>query len=215
MAKAAAAAAAATDPLVMQHGTELAYLIRDVRARLAAHPTDSPPFRCVIFSAWDDVLGHIAAAMQQAGLALASGFGRPAEAAAEVTRFRRLATSAAADAPVALLLPLRGAAKSAAAGVNLQEASVAYLFDPCTEAGLEAQAVGRIARIGQTAAVTVVRLLLRATLEEDVLRLQRSLGAGRGGGAGGELVTGEDLGLLFGLTDAPSHRAPRTARAPR
>ena len=215
----AAATAACTDDLVIRHGTKLAYLVRDVRARLAAHPAGAPPFRCVIFSAWDDVLALISAAMLQAGLPAACGFGR--EAASEVTRFRDGAASTAADAPIALLLPLRGAAKSAAAGVNLQMASVAYLFDPCTEAGLEAQAVGRIARIGQTAPVVVVRLMLRASLEEDVLRLQRSLGSGRGGGAGGELVTGEDLALLFGITGSNPHAASggangsRAANAPR
>jgi hypothetical protein len=153
----------------------------------------------VIFSQWDDVLRAVSAALVADGLPASDGFGAPAAAAAAICSFKAAAASRAAAAPVALLLPMRGAAKSAAAGLNLQEASVAYLFEPSTDAGLEAQAVGRIARIGQTAAVSVVRLALEGTLEEDVLRLQRRLGSGRGGAAAEELVTGEDLAILFGI----------------
>jgi len=81
----------------------------------------------------------------------------------------------------------------------LTEANTVYLFDPSTSGGLEAQAVGRVARIGQTKPVRVVRLALAGSLEVDVLRLQTRLGSGRGGGAGDELVTGEDLAILFGI----------------
>lgn len=54
-------------------------------------------------------------------------------------------------------------------------------------------------RIGQSKPTRVVRLMLAGTLEADVLRLQARLGQGRGGGAADELVTGEDLAILFGI----------------
>ena len=44
-----------------------------------------------------------------------------------------------------------------------------------------------------------MRLALERTLEEDVLRLQERLGAGRGVGAADEMVTGDDLAILFGI----------------
>jgi len=147
------------------------------------------------------VLQLIHHALNAEGIEAFAGFGKPADAARAVTGFKEAAAQRP-QATLALLLPLRGASRSAAAGVNLQEASVAYLFEPSTSAALEAQAVGRIARIGQTQAPTVVRLCLEATLEVDVLTLRRRLGRGRDGAAADELVTGEDLALLCGISSA-------------
>ena len=206
-AAAAAAKSAVVSPEVLQHGTKLAWLLQDVAQRLR-ESTDpaAGPFKCVVFSAWEAVLAKVSEALQGAGISVAEGFSpphmTPAQGAThcqkEINRFKG---SRSGVAPVTvLLLPLRGAVKSAAAGLNLQEATRAYLFDPSTSRALEEQAVARVCRIGQTRQVTVVRMCAQRTLDEDVLALQAKLGAGRGGAAADEFVSGEDLTMLFGIS---------------
>ena len=193
-----AAAAATVSPDVLQHGAKLAWLLHDIAQRQAAGGSN---FRCVVFSAWETVLAVVAEALRGRGITCAEGFAPPgmqpsagrSHAEKEINKFK-------GGAITVLLLPLRGAAKSAAAGLNLQEASVAYLFDPSTSRALEEQAVARISRIGQTAQVVVVRMCLSQTLDEDVVLLQQKLGAGRGGAAADEFVSGEDLAMLFGIS---------------
>jgi DNA repair protein RAD5 len=193
-----AAAAATVSPDVLQHGAKLAWLLHDIAQRKAAGGSN---FRCVVFSAWETVLAVVAEALRGRGITCAEGFAPPgmqpsagrSHAEKEINKFK-------GGAITVLLLPLRGAAKSAAAGLNLQEASVAYLFDPSTSRALEEQAVARISRIGQTAQVVVVRMCLSQTLDEDVVLLQQKLGAGRGGAAADEFVSGEDLAMLFGIS---------------
>jgi Ring finger domain len=205
-----AAAAATVSPDVLQHGAKLAWLLQDIAQRQAAGGSS---FRCVVFSAWETVLAVAAKALRGRGITCAEGFAPPgmqpsagrSHAAKEINKFK-------GGAITVLLLPLRGAAKSAAAGLNLQEASVAYLYDPSTSRALEEQAVARISRIGQTKQVTVVRMCLSQTLDEDVVLLQQKLGAGRGGAAADEFVSGEDLAMLFGIS-AMSH-ASTAAAAP-
>ena len=205
-AAAAAAKSAVVSPEVLQHGSKLAWLLRDVARRLRdATPADGP-FKCVVFSAWEAVLATVSEALKGAGISVAEGYSPPhmspaqgaAHCQAEINRFKGSRSGAV---PVTvLLLPLRGAVKSAAAGLNLQEASVAYLFDPSTSRALEEQAVARVCRIGQQKTVTVVRMCAQRTLDEDVVALQAKLGAGRGGAAADEFVSGEDLAMLFGIS---------------
>jgi E3 ubiquitin-protein ligase SHPRH len=73
-------------------------------------------------------------------------------------------TSSASGSCDALMVPLFGGASGAggsgAAGLNLQVASVAVLLEPCLQPGIEAQAVGRICRLGQQRPTRCVRLVV-------------------------------------------------------
>jgi superfamily II DNA or RNA helicase len=64
--------------------------------------------------------------------------------------------------------------KAGGLGLNLTAAEYVYLLDPWWNPAVEAQAIDRAHRIGQTRRVFASRLIARDTVEEKVLELQRS-----------------------------------------
>jgi superfamily II DNA or RNA helicase len=74
-----------------------------------------------------------------------------------------------AEGPPVFLLSL----KAAGSGLNLTAASYVVLYDPWWNPAVEAQAIDRTHRIGQTAKVIAYRLLAKDTVEEKIRALQR------------------------------------------
>ncbi len=70
--------------------------------------------------------------------------------------------------PVVFLLSL----KAGGTGLNLTAASYVVLYDPWWNPAVEAQAIDRTHRIGQTNPVMAYRLLARNTVEEKIRKLQ-------------------------------------------
>ena len=64
--------------------------------------------------------------------------------------------------------------KAGGHGLNLTAADYVYLLDPWWNPAVEAQAIDRAHRIGQTRRVIATRLIARATIEEKILQLQTS-----------------------------------------
>jgi hypothetical protein len=64
--------------------------------------------------------------------------------------------------------------KAGGLGLNLTAAEYVFLLDPWWNPAVEAQAIDRTHRIGQTRAVFAYRLIARNTVEEKVLELQKS-----------------------------------------
>ena len=64
--------------------------------------------------------------------------------------------------------------KAGGLGLNLTAAEYVFLLDPWWNPAVEAQAVDRAHRIGQTRAVFAYRLIARDTVEEKVLELQKT-----------------------------------------
>ncbi|MEM1206435.1 MAG: DEAD/DEAH box helicase, partial [Acidobacteriota bacterium] len=64
--------------------------------------------------------------------------------------------------------------KAGGVGLNLTAAGYAFLLDPWWNPAVEAQAIDRVHRIGQTQPVFAYRLIARDTVEEKILELQRS-----------------------------------------
>lgn len=64
--------------------------------------------------------------------------------------------------------------KAGGLGLNLTAAEYVFLMDPWWNPAVEAQAVDRTHRIGQTRPVIAYRLIARDTVEERVLELQNS-----------------------------------------
>ena len=67
--------------------------------------------------------------------------------------------------------------KAAGFGLNLTAASYAVLFDPWWNPAVEAQAIDRTHRIGQTQPVVAYRLLAEGTVEEKIRALQKEKAA--------------------------------------
>ena len=95
--------------------------------------------------------------------------------------------------------------KAGGTGLNLTAADTVILYDPWWNPAVEAQAIDRAHRIGQTKPVFVHRLIARGTIEEKILSLQdkkRSLAAtlwGEGEGATTPAkLTEEDVRFLLG-----------------
>jgi SNF2 family DNA or RNA helicase len=64
--------------------------------------------------------------------------------------------------------------KAGGLGLNLTAADYVFLLDPWWNPAVEAQAVDRTHRIGQTRPVFAYRLIAKDTVEEKVLELQKS-----------------------------------------
>jgi SNF2 family DNA or RNA helicase len=62
--------------------------------------------------------------------------------------------------------------KAGGAGLNLAAASYVVLYDPWWNPAVEAQAIDRTHRIGQTKTVFAYRLLIRDTIEDKIRQLQ-------------------------------------------
>ena len=92
--------------------------------------------------------------------------------------------------------------KAGGVGLNLTAAEYVFLLDPWWNPAVEAQAIDRSHRIGQTKPVFAYRLIARGTVEEKVLALQESKRALADAilGGDGSLITElkrEDLELLL------------------
>jgi SNF2 family DNA or RNA helicase len=67
--------------------------------------------------------------------------------------------------------------KAAGFGLNLTAASYVILYDPWWNPAVEAQAIDRTHRIGQTQPVVAYRLIAEGTVEEKIRALQREKAA--------------------------------------
>ncbi len=74
-----------------------------------------------------------------------------------------------APEPGAFLISL----KAGGSGLNLTAASYVVLFDPWWNPAVEAQAIDRTHRIGQTSKIIAYRLIMKNTIEEKIRKLQQ------------------------------------------
>ncbi|KND04184.1 uncharacterized protein SPPG_01618 [Spizellomyces punctatus DAOM BR117] len=162
-------------PLKGSFGTKLDTLIRHLKHL-------STP--SLVFSQWDQVLDILAQGLTRNNISYVI-LGKSPNA---IQRFRET------NVQVLLLN-----ARSQSAGLSLTCAAHVFLVEPVVYPELEAQAINRIHRIGQTRPTTVWRYLMQGTLEERVYGLRyRPRGACKVRKAG-EVVHMEDVGwCLFG-----------------
>ncbi len=80
--------------------------------------------------------------------------------------------------------------KAGGHGLNLTAADYVYLLDPWWNPAVEAQAIDRAHRIGQTRHVLATRIVARDTIEEKILELQASKRALA------DAILGQDQGVL-------------------
>jgi SNF2 family DNA or RNA helicase len=80
--------------------------------------------------------------------------------------------------------------KAGGLGLNLTAAEYVFLLDPWWNPAVEAQAIDRTHRIGQTNPVFAYRLIVKDTVEEKVLELQKTKRELA------DAILGEDRGVL-------------------
>lgn len=117
--------------------------------------------RVIVFSQFTSMLDRIALDLEAAGIDHEQLRGTTRDRARPVRRFQQ------GEVPLILV-----SLKAGGTGVNLTAADTVILYDPWWNPAVEAQAIDRAHRIGQTRPVFVHRLIATGTIEEKILALQ-------------------------------------------
>lgn len=120
--------------------------------------------KVLVFSQFTSLLAIVRSRLDTANIPYAYLDGRTRDREARVEQFQK-------DPGVRLFLI---SLKAGGLGLNLHAAEYVYLLDPWWNPAVEAQAIDRAHRIGQTRRVFAYRLIARDTVEEKVLALQQS-----------------------------------------
>ncbi|RWA16553.1 DEAD/DEAH box helicase [Mycolicibacterium brumae] len=118
--------------------------------------------RALVFSQFTRFLGQVRDRLDAEGIEYCYLDGRTRDRAKAIATFKD-------GAAPAFLISL----KAGGFGLNLTEADYCFLLDPWWNPAVEAQAVDRTHRIGQTRNVMVYRLIARDTIEEKVVALNK------------------------------------------
>ena len=141
----------------------------------------------LIFSQWDEVLDITEKAFADNNVSFVRLKGSGKQFHERLNLFRLDPTISS------LLLPI----KSGANGLNLTEAQHVIIMDPLLNAAVEAQAIGRVHRIGQTRQTCVHRFVVRDTIEERIDAMKRRSRQHLKAEARLPRLTGAELHLLF------------------
>ncbi|HYQ04357.1 MAG TPA: SNF2-related protein [Polyangiaceae bacterium] len=118
--------------------------------------------KALVFSQFTSLLAILRERLQEEGIAFEYLDGKTKDREACVSRFQN-----DPELPVFLV-----SLKAGGVGLNLTAADYVFILDPWWNPAVEAQAIDRAHRIGQTRPVIAYRLLARNTVEERVLQLQ-------------------------------------------
>jgi superfamily II DNA or RNA helicase len=148
--------------------------------------------KALVFSQFTSLLRIVRSTLERRGIAYEYLDGQTRNRAACVERFQ-------SDDRCRLFLV---SLKAGGVGLNLTAADYVFILDPWWNPAVEAQAIDRAHRIGQTKRVVAYRLLARDTVEEKVELLKQRkrdlVQAVLGGDAGfGGKLTRQDLELLM------------------
>lgn len=146
--------------LIHLYGTKMGHLVQYFKNDFQEHPDDC----AIIFSQWDTLLKNIQITLKKNGIDSICCKGNVFQKRKAIEKFKEQ------NKGIRILLL---STKYAASGLDLMEANKIILFDPVygTEKykhGIEAQAIGRAARLGQERMIEVIRFLVRDTIEEEL-----------------------------------------------
>ena len=119
--------------------------------------------KALVFSQFTSLLALVRARLDEQGLKYEYLDGRTRNRIERVERFQT-----DPDCPIFLI-----SLKAGGLGLNLTAAEYVYLLDPWWNPAVEAQAIDRSHRIGQTQRVFAYRLICRDTVEQKILELQQ------------------------------------------
>uniref|UniRef100_A0A6C0EB49 RING-type domain-containing protein n=1 Tax=viral metagenome TaxID=1070528 RepID=A0A6C0EB49_9ZZZZ len=146
--------------LIEKEGTKLAnlmYFIKSIKEK------------CIVFSQWDDMLLKVGHILSFYGIKNVFCRGNVYQRSKAISDF-----VTKSDVQVIML-----SSASSAAGINLTVAKYVIMFEPVYEERIEDrintewQAIGRAHRTGQDSEVTVVRLIIKGTVEEEIYNLNK------------------------------------------
>jgi SNF2 family DNA or RNA helicase len=120
--------------------------------------------KALVFSQFTSFLAILRRHLDREGVAYAYLDGRTRDRAERVARFQ-------GDPACNLFLI---SLKAGGLGLNLTAADYVYLLDPWWNPAVEAQAIDRAHRIGQSRQVFAYRIVAKDTVEEKILALQQS-----------------------------------------
>jgi superfamily II DNA or RNA helicase len=144
--------------LVKDSSAKLDMLLEQLRAVL------EEGHKALVFSQFTSLLAILRSNLDSAGMKYEYLDGKTGDRQACVERFQN-------DAECRLFLI---SLKAGGVGLNLTAADYVFILDPWWNPAVEAQAVDRTHRIGQTRQVFAYRLIARDTVEEKVLQLQET-----------------------------------------
>jgi DNA repair protein RAD5 len=125
---------------------------------------DFPGTKSVVFSQFTSFLSLIEPALSRAALP----FLRLDGSMSQQSRAAVLSEFASSKKATVLLLSLR----AGGVGLNLTMAKRVYMMDPWWSFAVEAQAIDRVHRMGQTDEVKVCRFIVKESVEERMLKVQ-------------------------------------------
>ncbi|MBK8229176.1 MAG: DEAD/DEAH box helicase [Candidatus Eisenbacteria bacterium] len=140
--------------------------------------------KALIFSQFTSFLALVRERLDALGVEYEYLDGKTRDRKARVERFQK------SDQTKLFLISL----KAGGVGLNLTSADYVFLLDPWWNPAVEAQAIDRTHRIGQTRTVMAYRLIARGTVEEKILELQKSKRALA------DAIIGEDNSLIRNLS---------------
>lgn len=159
------------------------------------------PVKSVVFSQWTKMLDRIQKSLKITGIRVArlDGTMKRSDRSAALESFKNNPTIEV------LLVSLR----AGGTGLNLVSACRAYLMDPYWNPAVENQGLDRVHRMGQPRPVITTKYIMRHSIEENMLRLQKrkmmlaeKVGSKRQIGAGARREERrEDLRVLFGTSN--------------
>ncbi len=156
---------AACDPRLLASGSFRATSGAKIEALLAQlTEVVDEQHKALVFSQFTSMLALVREELDKRGITYAYLDGKTRNRASEVERFQN-------DAGIRLFLV---SLKAGGQGLNLTAAEYVFLLDPWWNPAVEAQAIDRAHRIGQTRPVFAYRLVARDTVEEKILELQAS-----------------------------------------
>eukprot|EP00466_Bigelowiella_natans_P015109 jgi/Bigna1/46138/estExt_Genewise1.C_20186 len=155
--------------IVEENGSKLAYVIGKLKELLA-----KPESRIILFSQWSMIFQRLVALLRKNSIQFVECRGNVHIRTKATERFNR------SDDCKVIMLSL----ENAASGANLQKASHVILLDPCPgtkeEAdAVESQAIGRAHRQGQEKRLTVIRIVMKDTIEEQLLERKEEVSTWR------------------------------------
>eukprot|EP01117_Protostelium_nocturnum_P010843 TRINITY_DN3910_c0_g1_i2.p1 TRINITY_DN3910_c0_g1~~TRINITY_DN3910_c0_g1_i2.p1 ORF type:complete len:1477 (+),score=578.58 TRINITY_DN3910_c0_g1_i2:294-4433(+) len=159
---------------------------------------ESPESKVVIFSQWTSMLDLIQPRITAAGWKYVRFDGT-----LSLSQRNDVLEKFRSDDSVKIILM---SLKAGGVGINLSTANYLFFLDCWWNPQIEQQAIDRIHRIGQERAVKIVRMTIKDTVEERILKLQESklrmaegaIGT-KNGRAESSKLSLEDLKYLFGV----------------